>query len=208
VTERKRKGAGGKSKGPGRPRKIEQVVDEQGTMVWERIVADMRVGAYFEQACARAGISAATGYRYLEQGNEWVEDKDGVPISLEDVPDEVRVFREFRDAVEKSKAEARLSSLAVIRQAAQGTPPTVATDAKGEVVRDADGNPVLLPGLKPQWRAAAWYLERTDTEHFGRVYHHLLEGTGEDGALTLLHLDKAADEAEEQEGAQNQNGKP
>lgn len=205
----KRKAAGSNAKGKaktGRPRKIDQVVDEQGTLVWERIVADMRVGAYLEDAAARAGVSTTTAYRWQEQGNEWVEDSDGVPIPLEDVPEEVRVFREFRDAVEKARAEAGMTSLAVIRQAAQGTPPSVALDGNGQAIRDADGNPVLLPGLKPQWRAAAWFLERTRTEQFGRIYHHLLEGTGEDGALTLLHLDKAAEAARKEREQLEQEG--
>lgn len=56
-------------------------------------------------------------------------------------------FSEFSDALKKARANAQVRSIALIRQAANnGT-----------------------------WQAAAWYLERSDPEHWGR---HRIEITG------------------------------
>ena len=62
-----------------------------------------------------------------------------------------KVYLDFSDSIKRAVQKARQVNLAVIRKAAQ------------------DGS----------WQAAAWFLERTDFEHFGNKSK--FEHTGKDG---------------------------
>jgi hypothetical protein len=86
--------------------------------VQDRIVAALRAGNYQETAAAYAGISAKTFYEWLNRG-ESEEPKE-------------EAFRNFREAVEKAKADADVRDVLLIDQAAQSG----------------------------SWQAAAWKLDR------------------------------------------------
>jgi transposase len=90
-----------------------------------RIVEAIEAGNYIEVAAQCAGISKNTLYRWLAMANE-----DGAEDRYVD----------FRDALEKARANAEARNLRVIQQAAN------------------DGT----------WQAAAWYLERTAWQRWGR----------------------------------------
>lgn len=62
-----------------------------------------------------------------------------VGISTEQFYNDLKRFPDFRDAIEKARATAKVSSVAVIRKASQ-----------------------------TNWQAAAWFLERSDPTNWGR----------------------------------------
>jgi transposase len=102
--------------------------------VQDRIVAALRAGNYQETAAAYAGISAKTFYEWLNRG-ESEEPKE-------------EAFRNFREAVEKAKADAEVRDIALIDKAAH------------------DGS----------WQAAAWKLERKFPNRWGRVTRTEISG--------------------------------
>ena len=89
--------------------------------VIENIQNWLRMGYFVEDAARMAGIHKATLYRWLEQGRE-------------DRENEVeRLYADFCDAMERSRAEAEGMYLNSIKTAAS----------------------------RGQWQAAAWWLERS-----------------------------------------------
>jgi transposase len=111
----------------GRPTKLTPEVQD-------KIVAALRAGNYQETAAMYAGVEARTFYRWMERG-----ESDGT----EDEP-----YRQFRQAVEKAKADAEVRDIALIDKAAH------------------DGS----------WQAAAWKLERKFPNRWGRVTRTEISG--------------------------------
>jgi transposase len=111
----------------GRPTKLTPEVQD-------KIVAALRAGNYQETAAMYAGVEARTFYRWMERG-----ESDGT----EDEP-----YRQFRQAVEKAKADAEVRDIALIDKAAH------------------DGS----------WQAAAWKLERKFPHKWGRVNRTEISG--------------------------------
>jgi hypothetical protein len=111
----------------GRPTKLNPEVQD-------KIVAALRAGNYQETAAMYAGVEARTFYRWMKRG-----ESDGT----EDEP-----YRQFRQAVEKAKADAEVRDVALIDRAA------------------ADGS----------WQAAAWKLERKFPNRWGRVNRTEISG--------------------------------
>ncbi len=72
-------------------------------------------------------------------------------------------FREFRDASARARAEVEARHVSLIDQAARGP----------------------VPG---DWRAAAWYLERSFPTRYGRQERIEVDTGGEGGAITLVGL--------------------
>lgn len=111
--------------------------------VQERIVSAIRAGNYLETAAAYAGIGETTLHRWMQQG---ATDESDV------------IYREFREAVERARAEAEVRTVALIQQAA------------------------------PQsWQAAAWYLERSHPKRWARREKVEMSGP-EGGPITLQGL--------------------
>ena len=105
----------------GRPTKLTE--DTQQT-----IIGAIQLGMYQEQAALLAGINVGTFYRWMQQG---AVDSDGI-------------YFQFREAVEKARAEAEARKLRAIHIAADtGT-----------------------------WQAAAWWLERSFPKRWGRRIEH------------------------------------
>jgi transposase len=114
------------------------------------VVEALNSGNYIETAAAYAGIHEATVYRWLERGRierARLSDDDGAEEDPEETP-----YREFCEAVEKTRANAEVRSLALIQKAAM------------------DGT----------WQASAWYLERSYPRKWGRFERQ--EITGANGA--------------------------
>ena len=119
------------------------------------IVDAILLGMYQEQAALLAGIHRGTFYRWMERG------QTGLP---EDEP-----YRDFRDAVEKARAEAEARKLKAIHIAADtGT-----------------------------WQAAAWWLERSFPKRWGRKVEHTV--ITRDELLEALDAEIALLEAEANE---------
>jgi len=109
----------------------------------DKIIQAIAAGNYQETAAKYAGINPNTFYTWMKLG----ENKKGKPA-----------YREFREAVEKARAQAEVRNVALIQQAGQ------------------DGS----------WQAAAWYLERSYPTRFGR--HNRVEVTGANGAAVQIDL--------------------
>lgn len=135
----------------GRPSKLNKDVQD-------RIAGAIRAGSYIETAAALAGINKDTFYDWLRRGGRGEPD-----------------YKNFSDAVEKALADGEMRDLMVIDRAAQGRPAQFlyvkGPDGKdtSELVKDADGNPIMsMPATRPEWTAAAWRLERKFPKRWGR----------------------------------------
>lgn len=130
-------------KKPGRPPKLIQKTllnDENLDETYgSRIIAALNAGTFFDDACSYAGISKSAGYEWLARGKA-AREEQAEKGEQHELPGDERVYAEFADAVEKARAGAVVANLAVIRTAAQ----------------------------KGNWQAAAWFLERTKPEKYGR----------------------------------------
>jgi hypothetical protein len=105
----------------------------------DRIVQALDAGAFFDDACSFAGVSRSAAYEWLARGKAAREEQDDKGEGYELTAND-RAYLDFADAVEKTRATVVVRNLAIIRNAAQ------------------DGT----------WQAAAWYLERTMPQKYGR----------------------------------------
>lgn len=157
----------GRSQRTGRPPKIQQRPDPAHPQTYgDRVIEALNAGAFLDDACAYAGISRTAVYESLSKGKDAraVIEEHGKPPS--ELTDNQRAYLDFTNAVEKARATVAVQSLAVIRQAA----------AKGT------------------WQAAAWYLERTMPQKFGRFQRpeeqeSAMTLTAESAKEALLGLD-------------------
>lgn len=122
----------------GRPSKLEDSrVDE--------LVKWLKLGYYIEDACTMAGIGKTTYYRWLEKAEEGLEE-----------------YRDFRDSVQKARAEAEGAHIMNIRKAADN-------------------------GV---WQASAWYLERSHPSKWGKKNPDLIsEESDEPIEFTIKYAD-------------------
>lgn len=126
----------------GRPTKLTAEVQD-------RIVGALRAGSYQETAARYAGISPKTFYEWMNRGES-------------DDPEQT-LFREFREAVERAKADAEIRDLLLIDKAAN------------------DGS----------WQAAAWKLERKFPHRWGRLQR--TEVSGPEGSPLKIEFDAKAE---------------
>lgn len=120
----------------------------------EKITTAMRNGAYVETAVAYCGISKDSFYRWLRMAN--TDSENGL-------------YRALSYAIERAWAEAEMKDVEAITKAVEGSPDQLAIDENGRVITDAHGYPVVAQyGLPPNWRAAAWRLERKFPDKWGR----------------------------------------
>lgn len=99
----------------GRPTKLTPEVQD-------RIIQALKAGNYVETAAEYAGIGKTTFYRWMARGEQASRG----------------IYREFRDAVMRARAEAEARNVAIIQKAAPD-----------------------------DWRAAAWWLERAFPDRWG-----------------------------------------
>ena len=122
----------------GRPSKLEDSRVEE-------LVKWLKLGYYIEDACTMAGIGKTTYYRWLEKAEEGLEE-----------------YRDFRDSVQKARAEAEGAHIMNIRKAA-----------------DNGG-----------WQASAWYLERSHPSKWGKKNPDLIsEESDEPVEFTIKYAD-------------------
>lgn len=141
---------------------------QEAVKVSDAILETIRIGNYKETAANYAGISTATLYRWIEQGDPDREEFRDDPAK--------QIYREFRDAVEKAEAEAETFDNAVIARASRET---VIKCPKCK-------QPMTVPG---DWHAAAWRRERMAPEKYGRRERLILQQeTQVQIALDVLEL--------------------
>jgi hypothetical protein len=111
----------------------------------DKICLAIRAGNYAKIAANMAGVGETTYYKWLE---------------MADKPKALPIYREFRESVERAEAEAEVSAVARIKQAADnGT-----------------------------WQAASWLLERKHGERWGKNDKIRQEITGANGAPLSVEL--------------------
>lgn len=118
--------------------------------VQSSVIEALAAGNYLETAAQYAGIHPATLFRWLDRGRAANESED------DDHPD--KIYGEFCEAVEKTRAQAEVRAVALIRKAAM------------------DGT----------WQAAAWFLERSHPTKWGRQGR--LEVTGKNGGAVEVDV--------------------
>ncbi|MFC8537955.1 hypothetical protein ACFUJY_29145 [Streptomyces sp. NPDC057249] len=138
-----------------------------------RLVEASRAGLAVDLAAVNAGISRATFLRWMAYGRtEAVDRAAGNP------PDpSLDHFVEFFEKVERARASAALSAALDIRRASRGgivTTHRTFDPHTGKVLEETITTP-------PDWRAAAWYLERQHRKQYGKEDHLEVELTGAAG---------------------------
>lgn len=139
---------------PRRPKLTPQVA--------ETIIAAVRAGNYVETAAAYAGVAAGTVWRWLQEA-----DKPGATAAK----------REFREGMERARAEAQVRMVAAIQRDAAG----------GTVIREVtrtlrDGSvETEVTRTPPNGRVALEYLARTQPDRWGRNPTQPIEVTGPGG---------------------------
>lgn len=157
----------------GRPPKLTQKTrlnkEQPDETFGTRLISALNAGSFFDDACSYAGVGKSAAYEWLARGRAAREEQEEKGEKFE-LPGDERIYAEFAEAVERARAGAVIANLAIIRSAAQSG----------------------------QWQAAAWWLERTSPEKYGR---HQRPGAGEDDALSteaaraqLMGLDLGIDQ--------------
>lgn len=126
----------------------------------DRIVALLRTGCTIANAAQAGGIDEGTFYRWMNRGAE-----HRAPAA----------FRDFREQVLRARAEAEASAVAEVRKGARG-----GDVLERRTITHRDGRVETVERLQPaDWRASAWFLERSRAKDWGR--RTLVELTGQDG---------------------------
>lgn len=107
----------------------------------QRFLTAVKAGAYIETAAAFAGINRDTIYDWMKKGAQEAKGP----------------YREFSDTVGQALAAAEIRDVTTIGTAAAGR--SAQFDSEGRLIASA---------IEPDWRAAAWRLERRSPERWGR----------------------------------------
>ena len=130
------------SKG-GRPLKLTKELQD-------KLCATISRGHYATTACAACGIGESTFFRWMEWGEDHYEVQRGERVLVR----ARSPYREFREAVEKAKAQAQMVHMEALR------------DAAFETLTDPSTGQVKV--RSKNWTASAWFLERTAPHQFAR----------------------------------------
>jgi hypothetical protein len=137
--------------------------------VADRIVDAVACGNHLTTACAAAGISRSTLYRWLEKAAV-VDESIGAG---ERCSREALAFCDFRDRLALARARAELDAVKVIQRAMRGGEvirQAPARDRQGRVLLGADGEPVYVNTYSaPDGRLALAFLARSSPEKWGRT---------------------------------------
>lgn len=148
----------------GRPRLLTDEVHDQ-------LVKATSAGAPMSVAAGVAGVALRTFESWVARGRDEIANRqEGEP------PDPAeQEFVDLVDALEIARAQAAARAVAVIQRSAQGgfvTEKAVERLPDG-TIRETEKR------AAPDWRAAAWYLERQHRREFGRATEVAV--TGADG---------------------------
>ncbi|MDB5910356.1 MAG: putative phage protein [Massilia sp.] len=145
--------------------------------VEEAILDAIRYGATIEAACAAAGIATSTYRSWMARGREAQETLE----ETDELPDSERPFLSFLAAAMRAHAQGEVANVRRIDRVADGgyviktRTRRMRDPATGDLVEETETD--IAP---PDWRAAAWILERRHRETFGKEAA-ALEISGPDG---------------------------
>lgn len=145
--------------------------------VHDRIVNALRAGAYFEQACAFAGIHRDTAYGYLSIAGRIRLRTIGEP-DVEGLSDHERDCLAFSDAVGEADAQWEVNALLTLERLGRGGIPQIKTVVKrGASTTNDEGVTVEGPVLEvtttteaslPHAQVLMWRLERRFPSRYRR----------------------------------------
>jgi len=134
------------------------------TRVHERLIEATAAGAPMTAAAEYVGIHWRTFQTWMSRGHDENERiADGKTADPREAP-YLALFREVSEA----RARAAVRAVTLIQRASVGG---AVTEESTKKYRDESGQLVEETTVKrtaPDWRAAAWYLERQHPLHFGR----------------------------------------
>jgi hypothetical protein len=173
------------------------------------LIDGKRVGLSNAMCAARAGISEAILYRWLQHGREqreqgrhaWPFDRESKNWRPRSSPRESKEV-ELLEAMERAEGDRLAEALLHIREAAKGgavTERVTTTTTVNGVAQTTTREKVA----QPDWKAAAWLAERTRRQDYGVTR---TEVTGADGGPLVVStwadvVRQAAAEEAEQEAA-------
>lgn len=144
-----------------------------------QICSALRNGCYVETAVAYCGISKNTFYRWLRLAN---------------TDDSNTLYKELSHAIEIAFAQSEMRDIEVINKSAQGSPDILVYDDEGNILLDSKGNPIISEyGLPPNWKAAAWRLERRNPSRWGKQCQVELSHN-EDNKIEIVFCDPKVEE--------------
>ena len=138
--------------------------------VHERLVDAVRAGAPPTQAAAYVGIAVRTYHDWMQRGQNEAERLAELHAAGEDPPPDEweQRFLDLWVDVEQAKAQAGVRNIANLQKVATGG--FVVEQTERSYV-GSDGKEVTETSTRraaPDWRAAAWWLERMDRANFGK----------------------------------------
>ena len=171
----------------GRPTKLTQPRDTtpDGTPLThaQHVIDSIRLGLDYQTAADSAGISRQTIHNWQLKGARYA----ATQAQGHTITPQQQAYVDFVDGVKEAESDREASYLAVIKGCADGGHRMVRTVVK----RNKDGDVVetveTSEHLRPEWTAAAWWLERRMPEK----YRRRTEITGADGVPLVPPAEQA-----------------
>lgn len=153
----------------------------------ERILGHLRKGAAIAHVAAAVGIHPATFHDWMRRADNAVlaHQESGEPV-----PETEELFVAFAEKVTQARGEGAVGATELVRKAANGGAVIRETTRRyrnedGEMVEEVE-----IVRAPPDWRAAAWWLERAHRAEFGK---NAADEAGDHGTgLTSSALDDLA----------------
>lgn len=129
---------------PGRPSSLTPEVHKD-------FIEATRAGSHISEAAAYAGIGERTAHAYLRRGSEAFLRG----ATTEDTDDPDWSYLHFQQSFLDAKGKAKVEAVGIVRSVMRGNLKV--------------GDVTVEVSAELQFRAATWYLERSDPEQWGRV---------------------------------------
>lgn len=167
----------------GRPTALTDTVEET-------LLGLFMQGMPIDSACALAGITGTTFYRWMQRGEDARETLDQTGT----LPEKEERFRDFREAVLDARAQAEHRMVGIIWQATSG-----GNLVSEEPILDLSGNPVFDENGKamyrrqysqPDGRLAMQYLQRARPQNWSQAAQNVnakVEVSGPGGGPVEVH---------------------